>query len=123
MSHPINAPQLPPPPIQRGWTGTRITGHVLVALWAVAGAYLIYYLASNVLSSFVTNYWEKYVSGIVITVQLVAMSMVLGALLSLPIALALRTRLLISMNPPAHARFRQTRRLTSSRRSRGGGAG
>ena len=92
MSHPINAPQLPPPPVQRGWTGTRITGHVLVALWAVAGAYLIYYLASNVLSSFVTNYWEKYVSGIVITVQLVAMSMVLGALLSLPIALARSSR-------------------------------
>jgi polar amino acid transport system permease protein len=95
MSQPVNAPQLPPPPLQRGWTGTRITGHVLVALWAVAGAYLLYYLASNLLSSFVANYWDDYVDGIVITIQLVVMSMILGALLSLPIALARSSRNLV----------------------------
>ncbi|SDU04848.1 ABC transporter permease [Stappia sp. ES.058] len=83
-----SAPQRPPPPLPRGWTGSRIAGHVLVTLWAIAGAYLLYYLATNLLSSFVQKYWDDYIDGIVITIQLVVMSMVLGALLSLPIALA-----------------------------------
>ncbi|WP_029056781.1 ABC transporter permease [Stappia stellulata] len=92
MNQPINAPQLPPPPLRRRWTGSRVTGHVLVALWAVAGAYLLYYLASNLLSSFVANYWDDYLEGVVITIQLVVMSILLGAVLSLPIALARSSR-------------------------------
>ncbi|MBL6430629.1 MAG: ABC transporter permease [Alphaproteobacteria bacterium] len=78
--------------LPRGWSGTRVTGHVLVALWAVAGAYLLYYLASNVFSSFVANYWDDYVDRVVITIQLVVLSIMLGALLSLPIALARSSR-------------------------------
>ncbi|WP_349360391.1 ABC transporter permease [Stappia sp.] len=92
----------PPPPLPRPWTGARIAGHVLMALWALAGAYLVYYLANNVMSDFVRDYWDDYVDGIIITIQLVALSMALGAALSLPIALARSSRNRL-ISAPAYA--------------------
>ncbi|MTH97546.1 ABC transporter permease [Roseibium sp. RKSG952] len=77
-----------PPPSARKWTGGRITGHVLMALWIVAGAYLLYYLSINVASPFVQKYWGEYVDGFVVTVQIVAASLLIGAALSVPIAFA-----------------------------------
>ena len=86
------APQPAPPALARGWTVSRIAGHVLMALWILAGANLLYYLASNVMSDFFRDYWEKYLDGIIITLQLVGLSMVAGAALSLPVALARNSR-------------------------------
>ncbi|WP_186398954.1 ABC transporter permease [Stappia sp. P2PMeth1] len=86
-------PARPAPPVpSRGWSGTRVAGHLLMALWIVAGASLLYYLAENVMSDFVRNYWEKYLDGIVVTLQLVGLSMVAGAALSLLVALARASR-------------------------------
>lgn len=86
-------PAQPAPPVRaRGWGAARIAGNVLMALWIVAGAYLLYYLASNVMSDYVRNYWDDYLDGILVTLQLVGISMVTGALLSLPVALARSSR-------------------------------
>ncbi|ADZ71243.1 ABC transporter permease [Polymorphum gilvum] len=82
------ATQMPPPAKPRRWTAGRITGHVLVALWAVAGGVLLLYLGQNVASPFVQRYWPNYVSGFWVTIQLVVLSIAAGALLSVPIALA-----------------------------------
>ncbi|MTI42108.1 amino acid ABC transporter membrane protein 2 (PAAT family) [Roseibium hamelinense] len=82
-----------PPPKARKWTGGRITGHVLMALWIVSGAYLVYYLALNIGSPFVQRYWGEYVDGFFITVQIVAISLAIGAALSIPIALARSSKL------------------------------
>lgn len=78
----------PPPPPARKWTNTRILGHVLMALWIVAGAYLLFYLVSNIQSPFVQKYGMKYVEGLGITVQIVGFSLLIGAALSVPIAFA-----------------------------------
>ena len=89
---PAIKPAAPPPPLPRPWTGARITGHVLMALWALAGAYVVYVLAINLFSDFVANYWDDYRDGVIITVQLVTLSVGLGALLSLPVALMRASR-------------------------------
>lgn len=77
---------LRPPAPPKKWTNARIAGHVLMALWILSGIYLVYFLGSNIASPFFQKYWPKYVDGFVITIQIVSVSLVLGALLSIPIA-------------------------------------
>ncbi|MEO9903067.1 MAG: ABC transporter permease subunit, partial [Nisaea sp.] len=82
------APRPAPAQPARAWSATRIVGHVLMAMWIIAGACLVYYLASNIFSPFVLKYWGKYLDGFIITLQIVFVSLGLGAALSVPIALA-----------------------------------
>ena len=107
---------MPPPPLKRPWTGARITGYVLMALWAIAGFYLLAYLIGNLekpilellqphlsgewaayaeqqlatheFDSFLGRYGDKYVQGFLVTLQIVGLSLFIGALLSVPIAAA-----------------------------------
>ena len=78
----------PPPAPPRAWTNARILGHVLMALWIISGASLLFFLGSNVASPFVEKYWPKYVEGFLVTLQIVGLSLLVGALLSVPIAVA-----------------------------------
>ncbi|WP_346912853.1 ABC transporter permease [uncultured Roseibium sp.] len=87
MSSPASTP-LRPPPVTRPWSKSRIVGHVLMALWIVAGAALLYYLSLNVVSPFFLKYWPEYVDGFIVTIQIVGLSLLIGAALSVPIALA-----------------------------------
>ncbi len=82
----------PPPPVPRTWGKSRILGHVLMALWAVAGASLLYYLSINVASPFFQKYWPKYVDGFFVTLEIVGLSLLIGAALSIPIAAARSSR-------------------------------
>ncbi len=91
-----------PPPPGRAWTKTRIAGHVLMALWLVAGASLIWYLASNLFSPFAVKYWGKYVDGFIVTIQIVCLSLLIGAALSLPVALARSSKWWL-LSAPAYA--------------------
>ncbi|GAB4519303.1 MAG: ABC transporter permease [Roseibium sp.] len=91
-----------PPAPPRRWTNTRILGHVLMALWLVSGVSLVWYLGSNVTSPFVEKYWPNYISGFVVTLQIVGLSLLIGALLSLPIAAARSSRWFI-LSAPAYA--------------------
>ncbi|GAA0782123.1 ABC transporter permease [Roseibium denhamense] len=77
-----------PPAAPKKWTNARIAGHVLMALWIVSGAYLVYFLASNIVSPFFQKYWPEYIDGFIVTVQIVSLSLLIGALLSIPIAAA-----------------------------------
>jgi len=86
-ANPATSLKRPPAPPRR-WTKTRILGHVLMALWIVSGAYLVYYLGVNIASPFVQKYWPEYVSGFIVTLQIVGLSLLFGALLSIPIAAA-----------------------------------
>ncbi|WP_054313020.1 ABC transporter permease [Mesorhizobium sp. 1M-11] len=81
----IAAVEKPPEP-PRGWTKARITGHVLLALWALLGLGLAWFLASSWNPELIQKYAPGYLSGIVVTLKLVAISCVIGALLSIPIA-------------------------------------
>ncbi|WP_422785547.1 ABC transporter permease [Roseibium algae] len=86
----------------RPWTKTRIFGHLLMTLWIVAGAYLLYYLSVSILSPFAAKYWLKYIDGFIVTLEIVVVSMAIGAMLSLPIAIA-RTSRFALLRWPAYA--------------------
>lgn len=97
----IETIERPPPPVRR-WTRERIAGHALMALWGALGLGLVAFLAAAWDADLFSRYAPNYVSGLVVTVQLVLISIVLGAALSAPVAYA-RT----SSNPliawPAYA--------------------
>ena len=91
-----------PPPRARGWPRERIAGTVLLAIWAGLGAGIVLYLASAWNPDLVARYGPQYLSGWWVTAILVAISIVLGALLSIPIAYArMSTNRLLS--GPAYA--------------------
>ena len=80
------ADELPPPPAARGWTRQRILGHVLLVLWALLGLGMVWYLATSWNTELFKKYGPGYLSGLGVTLALVAISIVLGAILSVPIA-------------------------------------
>ncbi|HMQ58775.1 MAG TPA: ABC transporter permease [Rhizobiaceae bacterium] len=77
-----------PPPVARPWTGARIAGNIVVALWALTGIGLAWYLATAWNAELVDKYGMRFLSGVGTTFTLVGASLVAGALLSLPVALA-----------------------------------
>ncbi|MER9866824.1 ABC transporter permease [Mesorhizobium sp. M0136] len=77
-----------PPPPARGWSRQRILGHVLVGLWIALGIGMVVYLVAAWNPVFFQKYAPGYISGLGITLLLVAISIVLGAILSVPIAYA-----------------------------------
>ncbi|MBX3530829.1 MAG: ABC transporter permease [Rhizobiaceae bacterium] len=91
-----------PPSVVRPWTRTRILGHVLVGVWIALGMGLAAFLILSWNPDLVSRYAPNYLSGLWVTIQLVVISVALGALLSAPVAWA-RT----SKNPliaaPAYA--------------------
>ena len=78
----VERPQAPP----RRWSRTRIAGHVLVGLWALVilglGVYLIRAWNPDLFDRYADRYW----SGLLVTLQLVFLAIILGAVLSVPIA-------------------------------------
>lgn len=76
-----------PPPLAKKWTKARILGTVLLGLWIAAGVGLIYYLFAAYTQEFADKYAWKFLRGIWVTFQIVGISIVLGALLSFPVAL------------------------------------
>lgn len=77
-------PAQPPRP----WNGARITGYVLLVLWGLCGAALIYYLITGFDQDFFTRYAPRLLSGFWVTVQLVTISIVIGGVIAFPVALA-----------------------------------
>ncbi|MER9253526.1 MULTISPECIES: ABC transporter permease [unclassified Mesorhizobium] len=77
-----------PPPPARGWSRQRILGHVLVGLWIALGIGMVVYLVAAWNPEFFQKYAPGYISGLGVTLLLVAISIVLGAILSVPIAYA-----------------------------------
>lgn len=79
--------QRPPAP-PRGWSRERIMGWAFVGLWAALGIGLVTYLFSAWNPELFAKYAPSYLSGLRVTLTLVAVSIVLGAILSLPICYA-----------------------------------
>lgn len=80
-------PMPAPPGVNRRWTKTRIIGNALVAFWIFVGIYLVYYLTANWDADNIERYAPRYFEGLGVTLTLVGLSIVLGAALSLPVAL------------------------------------
>lgn len=82
-------PSEPPPPLPpRPWTGERIAGNALITFWIAAGVFLAWWLFISWKPDLVATYGPKYLNGLATTLKLVGTSIILGALLSVPVALA-----------------------------------
>ena len=79
----VRRPPAPPKP----WTRTRITGHVLVGLWTALILGLLYFLYTAWDIELVNKYAPTYLSGLWTTITLVLSSIIIGAILSIPVAL------------------------------------
>jgi polar amino acid transport system permease protein len=79
----VEKPAPPPKP----WTSARIIGWSLSGLWVVLIISLLLWMVKSWDPQLFDKYYLKYISGFVITLELVAASIVLGALLSFPLAM------------------------------------
>jgi polar amino acid transport system permease protein len=91
---PLAAPGAPP----RTWTRARIAGHILTGLWIAAGLGLVAHLVLGYDAEFYARYAPKFAQGTLVTLQIVALSVLIGALLSIPAAMGR-----LSKNPIASA--------------------
>ena len=89
MSLGTTASEAPPTPAKtaRPWTFTRIAGYALMGFWILVGLGLVAYLATAFDPEFMVKYGPKFIKGLIVTIELVVISVVLGALVSLPVAL------------------------------------
>ncbi|MBN9217420.1 MAG: ABC transporter permease [Mesorhizobium sp.] len=74
-----------PPPQARGWPRARIIGYLLVGFWIAFGFGIIAYLIGAWNGEFFARYAPAYLQGLGTTLALVVISMILGAILSLPV--------------------------------------
>lgn len=79
--------QRPPAP-PRGWPVIRVFGWALVGLWIAFGIGIVFYLFYAWNPALFEKYAPSYISGLGVTLSLVAISIVIGALLSIPICYA-----------------------------------
>ena len=75
-----------PPEPSRRWTRARIAGTIVLGLWALLGISVVVYLFRAWDPDLFARYAPAYMSGLWTTVKLVAISVALGAVLSVPIA-------------------------------------
>lgn len=96
------APDGPPPPPARGFPRARLVGYALMAFWIASGLGLAFFLYLAWDPDLIARYGWNYYSGLIVTLQLVGISLLLGALLSAPIAYA-RTSNSRFLSWPAYA--------------------
>jgi polar amino acid transport system permease protein len=77
-----------PPPPARGWPRERVIGTVLLVVWAALGLGMVAYIIAAWNPELFTRYGRGYLSGLLVTLELVAISIVFGAILSVPVAYA-----------------------------------
>lgn len=69
-----------------------MTGLVLLGLWALVGIGTVLFLLASWNPELIARYGPRYLSGLVVTIELVALSVLAGAVLSVPIALGRRSK-------------------------------
>jgi polar amino acid transport system permease protein len=75
-----------PPASVRRWNRERFAGYGLMALWTILGIGLIWFLIQAWSPEIAAKYAPRYLSGFLMTVGLVGTSIVVGALISIPVA-------------------------------------
>lgn len=75
-----------PPAVKKPWNASRIAGHALMVFWICVGISLVYYLVANWDADTIERYAPRYFNGLGVTLTLVAIAIVLGAVLSVPVA-------------------------------------
>ncbi|MDI6025979.1 ABC transporter permease [Corticibacterium sp. UT-5YL-CI-8] len=75
-----------PPEARRGWPASRILGWSLMIFWGAVALGIVVYLFGVWNPALFDRYLPAYMSGLWVTLQLVLISIVIGAVLSVPIA-------------------------------------
>src|SRR5690606_34591453 len=83
---------LPPPAVTARWPRARIAGTVLLGLWCLLGAGVLLFLIASWDPDIFWRYAPNYLSGLLVTIELVATSVIAGAVLSIPIAAGRRSK-------------------------------
>lgn len=78
--------EMPPP--ERRWSRARLLGHALLGVWSLLGLALVVYLVNAWDAELFARYAPSYAAGLIVTIELVGISVAVGAVLSLPIAYA-----------------------------------
>jgi polar amino acid transport system permease protein len=81
-------PQAPPPEAMTRMSPARMTGYLVVALWALLGLALLGLMIGNWDNEKFFKYGPRFLHGLMTTLELVAFSIVFGAVLSVPLAFA-----------------------------------
>lgn len=81
-------PQAPPPAPPKPYTLARFVGSVALGIWLALGVGIFLTVVEGWDPEKFTRYGPRFLSGLGITLMLVSISIVLGAILSLPIAFA-----------------------------------
>ncbi|MEZ5781278.1 MAG: ABC transporter permease [Rhizobiaceae bacterium] len=76
-----------PPQVNR-WTRNRKIGYALVGLWILIGVGLVVYLFAAWNPELIERYFPAYMKGLATTIKLVILSIIAGAILSLPVCYA-----------------------------------
>ena len=76
-----------PPAPRRQWTKPRIIGHVLVGIWAALIIGLLVYLYTAWNPELIRKYGPTYFQGLMTTLGLVTSSIIVGAVISIPVTL------------------------------------
>ncbi|TDI58643.1 MAG: ABC transporter permease [Alphaproteobacteria bacterium] len=80
-------PALPPPPPEpRGWTVARIAGYGFLGFWLAGGVGLVFLLYDGFEPEFYARYAPKFLGGLLVTLEIVFLSVLIGSVLSLPAA-------------------------------------
>ena len=74
------------------WTVRRIGGWLLMGLWTALGVTVAWLLLSDFEGEFFQRYAPRLLQGLLVTIQLVAISIALGAALAFPVAFARDSR-------------------------------
>lgn len=80
----IAAPEQPR--VRPGWGKARIAGYAAMALWIACGLGILWLLVTGFDQAFFWRYFPRMMSGLLVTIQLVGISIFLGAILAFPIA-------------------------------------
>ncbi len=90
----VDAPstERPPAVARRRWTGARVTGLVLMTLWALLGLSIVYMLVAGYDPEKIAKYGPRILNGIWVTLHLVILSILLGVLISIPVAVGRLSR-------------------------------
>jgi polar amino acid transport system permease protein len=78
----------PPPQARRRWGVARIAGVALCVLWALLGVALVASLLTGYDADVFSRYMPRMLEGLWVTAKLVVLSVTIGGLLALPVALA-----------------------------------
>ena len=81
-------PQPAPRAVAKPMTTSRLAGYIFVAFWALLAALLIYTVIIGWDPEKFTRYGPRYLHGLWMTLSIVGISVVCGAVLSLPLAMA-----------------------------------